>query len=157
MAMNIIERIMLTEGGYVNDPQDAGGETKYGVSKRAHPDLDIKNLTKHEAEQILINDYIVLPGFNDLPNNSLRDQLIDFGYHSGPPRAIRTLQALLGVRIDGTLGPRTAAAILARDANHLNNQLAVKRAEFLVDIIVEKPSQLKYARGWVKRALSFIV
>lgn len=155
--MNIIERILLVEGGYVNDPSDAGGETKYGISKRAHPELDIKNLTRAEAEQILINDYIVEPGFNDLTPSSLRDQLIDFGYHSGPARAIRALQALVGVSIDGILGPGTLAAVSARDAIRLNNQLAAHRVEFLVDLVLDKPSQLKYLRGWVRRALSFIV
>ena len=49
----IIER----EGGYVNDPKDPGGETKYGISKRAFPNLDIKNLSKEEAAKIYYNKY----------------------------------------------------------------------------------------------------
>lgn len=45
------------EGGYVNDPKDPGGETKYGISKRAYPYLDIKNLDKEQAAEIYLRDY----------------------------------------------------------------------------------------------------
>jgi lysozyme family protein len=45
------------EGGYGNDPNDPGGETHFGISKRAYPHLDIKNLTKEEAEAIYHEDY----------------------------------------------------------------------------------------------------
>ena len=44
--------LMLNEGGYVNNPNDPGGETKYGVSKKAYPDIDIENLTLEQAKKI---------------------------------------------------------------------------------------------------------
>ena len=43
---DIIEVVLHHEGGYVNDPKDPGGETNFGIAKRSHPDVDIKNLTK---------------------------------------------------------------------------------------------------------------
>ena len=46
----VIDRVLAHEGGYVNDPDDPGGETKYGISKKAYPKIDIKNLTKEEAK-----------------------------------------------------------------------------------------------------------
>lgn len=52
------------EAGYVNDPQDRGGETKYGVSKRAYPELDIQNLTLAEAKAIYLRDYWERAGCN---------------------------------------------------------------------------------------------
>ena len=58
----IINKVLEHEGGYVNDPTDLGGETKYGITKRFYPDLDIKNLTKEEAKQIYYNDYRKLQG-----------------------------------------------------------------------------------------------
>ena len=48
---NIIEVVLKHEGGYVNDPKDLGGETKYGITKRFYPDVDIKNLTKEKAKE----------------------------------------------------------------------------------------------------------
>jgi hypothetical protein len=53
----IIEIVLEHEGGYVNDPDDAGGETKYGIAKRWYPDVDIKNLTKEQAKKIYHTDY----------------------------------------------------------------------------------------------------
>lgn len=52
-----IKKVVLREGGYVNDPKDPGGETKYGVSKKAYPNLDIARLTVDEAIEIYKNDY----------------------------------------------------------------------------------------------------
>lgn len=51
------EYILNWEGGYSNDPNDPGGETKYGISKRAFPDEDIKNLTKERAKEIYEEKY----------------------------------------------------------------------------------------------------
>ena len=50
----IIEVVLEHEGGYVNDPDDAGGETKYGIAKRWYPSVDIKNLTKEQAKKYII-------------------------------------------------------------------------------------------------------
>jgi lysozyme family protein len=155
--MNIIDRILLTEGGYVNDPSDAGGETKFGISKRAHPDINIKALTKDQARDILVQDYIIDPGFGDLTPGSLRDQLIDFGYHSGPSAAIRTLQAVLGVPVDGVLGPSTRAALQRWDPIRLNNALVKARVVKLAALVQAKPQNLKFIKGWLIRALDFLV
>jgi lysozyme family protein len=58
--------IIGVEGGYVNDPQDPGGETKYGISKRAYPDLDIKNLELQTAKNIYFSDYWEAAGCDKL-------------------------------------------------------------------------------------------
>lgn len=52
-----IEFVLSIEGGYVNDPSDPGGETKYGISKRSYPNVDIKNLTEAGAKEIYKKDY----------------------------------------------------------------------------------------------------
>ncbi len=54
---DIIEVVLHHEGGYVNDPKDPGGETNFGVAKRSHPDVDIKNLTKDGAKEIYKEHY----------------------------------------------------------------------------------------------------
>lgn len=55
------------EGGYVNDPQDPGGETKFGISKRAYPALDIAALTLEQAQQIYLRDYWDACGCDTMP------------------------------------------------------------------------------------------
>ena len=54
---DIINNVLQSEGGYVYDKDDPGGETKYGISKRAYPDFDIKNLTKDDAKAIYLRDF----------------------------------------------------------------------------------------------------
>ena len=51
---DIIEVVLHHEGGYVNDPKDPGGETNFGIAKRSHPDVDIKNLTEEGAKEITL-------------------------------------------------------------------------------------------------------
>lgn len=55
------------EGGYVNNPKDPGGETKYGISKKWYPKLDIKNLTPEHAVAIYLKDYWLIAGCDALP------------------------------------------------------------------------------------------
>lgn len=62
-----IEFLRRHEGGYVNDRDDKGGETKFGISKSAHPKLDIKELTWEEAEEIYLNEYWKPTGCDELP------------------------------------------------------------------------------------------
>ena len=52
------------EGGHVNDPDDPGGETNFGLSKRAYPYLDIAGLTLDQATHIYRRDYWDRPGLN---------------------------------------------------------------------------------------------
>jgi len=62
-----IDFTLKWEGGYSNDPTDPGGETKYGISKRAHPDLDITNLTLEDAKDIYRTEYWNASGCDNLP------------------------------------------------------------------------------------------
>ena len=65
----IIEQVLEHEGGYVNDPKDLGGETKYGITKRFYPDVDIKNLTVEQAKEIYKKDYWDRNRVESLPQN----------------------------------------------------------------------------------------
>ena len=63
----IIADLIVREGGLVSDPDDRGGMTKFGISQRAHPELDIPNLTKEEAKQVYFEDYWVGGHVNRVP------------------------------------------------------------------------------------------
>lgn len=79
--------IKKNEGGYVNDPNDKGGETKYGIAKKFHPNVDIKNLTIDEATEIYYNQY-----FKKLPsilNINLFYQVLDMSINAGVKTALR--------------------------------------------------------------------
>jgi lysozyme family protein len=102
----IIERI---EGGYANDPQDPGGETNYGISKAAYPNVDIAGLTELSAAQIYYNDYWQPSGAGLMPRG-LDLWLLDGAINHGVGTAAMILQGVLGVAQDGKVGPTTAAA-----------------------------------------------
>jgi hypothetical protein len=83
--------IFKWEGEYVNDPKDLGGETKYGISKRWYPHLDIKNLTRDQASKIYYKDYWKKAGCDKhfFPDNIL---LFDTAVHMGVFRALEIYQ-----------------------------------------------------------------
>jgi lysozyme family protein len=98
------------EGGYVNDPNDPGGETKYGISKRAYPNVDIANLTLADAKQLYEKDYWEVAHCQDCPP-TLAILVFDAAVNNGPGAAISWLQSAVGVTADGNIGPVTLAAI----------------------------------------------
>ena len=87
----IIDNVLESEGGYVNDKDDAGGETNMGISKKAYPDLDIKNLSKEEAKQIYYEDYWCPSKADQLPTQ-LREVYFDMVVNFGRRGAARVLQ-----------------------------------------------------------------
>ena len=82
------------EGGYVNDPNDPGGETNWGISKRAYPNLDVKNLTRDGAIQIYRRDYWDALGCDRFPS-VIAIALFDAAVNQGPVAAVRILQRAL--------------------------------------------------------------
>ena len=107
-----IAQLMEIEGYYSDDPDDMGGETKYGISQKAYPDIDIKALTFDDAKQIYKRDY-----WNKLQCDSFTDdviawELFDFGVNAGVKKSARILQEALNLigyttPVDYIIGPQT--------------------------------------------------
>lgn len=161
----LITDIIAREGKvYTNDPSDKGGPTKFGITQatlaayRGHavtPD-DVKNLQESEARQIYKDRYVNAAHFDQIKDEKVRAELVDFGVNSGPQTAVKHLQEVLGVTVDGALGPKSLAAANAFEGRALLNKLAVNRLLFLLNLGLNNSSQLKYVRGWANRAVSFI-
>lgn len=105
-----VSLILKHEGGYVNHFSDPGGETKYGISKRSYPKLDIKNLTVEQAKDIYYHDFW-LKAKCDKMKYSVAIQVFDMAVNAGVSRAIKILQKVLGVTQDGIIGPVTLGAV----------------------------------------------
>lgn len=90
-----VEFVLKHEGGYVDNPNDPGGETKYGISKRAYPELDIKNLTEEKAKEIYHRDYWLKSGCEKIASG-LDIVVFDTAVNCGVARA----SALLGITHD---------------------------------------------------------
>jgi lysozyme family protein len=142
--------ILDAEGGYVNDPDDAGGETNYGISKRAYPDLDIASLTRYDAENIYYRDYWLRCQCNELPDQFAIAVFCSAVNH-GADRAVRLLQETLQVDIDGVIGQHTIAAARSQNNRYVLGRLLSFRGVFYADLATRKPEQRKFLRGWLRR------
>lgn len=100
----LIDRILDHEGGYVNHPNDPGGETKFGIAKRSYPHVNIAALTRVEAIEIYRRDFYE-PVAKVIDNEDLLFQVLDAAVNHGMGNATRMLQRALDVADDGHWGP----------------------------------------------------
>ena len=148
----IIEQVLEHEGGYVNDPKDLGGETKYGITKRFYPDIDIKNLTIEQAKEIYKKDYWDRNRVESLPQE-LWHIFFDMCVNMGRRTAVKVLQRAANnkgrnIDVDGGLGPATIGALKGVEVDRVR----AYRVKFYVDLITDKPEQEKFFLGWFRRA-----
>jgi lysozyme family protein len=142
----LIQRLLENEGGYVNNPKDPGGETKYGISKRSYPDLDIKNLTVEHAIGIYFNEYLDHIPYAQM-HPAVAWQLLDFGVNSGMRTAVKALQRFLGVKADGLIGPRTLSAMSELDVSLVVIGVLSERIKLLMSLSTWDT----FKNGWSNR------
>lgn len=150
-----IRLIGLAEGGYANDKNDPGGETNFGITARTYaawniktgrPQRSVRELTKGEADEIIAAQYFEPVQFDALPAGV--DYLVaDFAVNSGPARAAKELQSLVGVTADGIIGLQTIAAVRAADQVQLINGYCERRMKFLRGLRTWR----HYKNGWTSR------
>lgn len=134
------------EGGYVNHPDDPGGETKFGITKRTYPDEDIRDMTLARAKVIYRRDFWDRVRGDELPY-PIAFQLFDAAVNSGRGNAIRWMQAAAGVAADGKFGPLTLAAILRADPEGLMARFNGHRLMFMTNLSTWK----SFGKGWARR------
>lgn len=140
------DRLMGHEGGYVNDPADPGGETKWGISKRAYPAISIAALTREDAREIYLRDFWARVNADSLPDG-VAWQLLDFAVNSGIETAVRYLQRALGVADDGYWGPASQAASDAASESDIVMMLNAERLDFMTRL----RNWPDHGRGWARR------
>jgi len=178
----IAEEIVAREGGFVNDPDDSGGATNFGVTihtmRRLGLDLDrdgdvdvgdVRALSRGQAVTIFIDHYYRRPGIAGLPE-VLRASVFDMYVNAGA-NAVKILQRLLremgeAVDVDGVIGPQTqAAAARAAQAapGHIGDAYGIARRNYYFALADARPASRKFARtrsggkgGWIRRAEEFI-
>jgi lysozyme family protein len=141
-----VEVILQHEGGYVNDPKDPGGETNFGISKRAYPNVDVKALTKEAAKEIYRRDYWEAGKVSKLPER-LRLAFFDTAVNSGVAGATKILQATLKLTQDGVLGPKTLAEAYAKDPAELTAAFLSRR----LTVLSVQSTFERFGAGWQLR------
>ena len=178
----IAKAIIAREGGYVNDKDDPGGATKYGVTigtlKRLGIDVtgdgavnvaDVKALSRDQAKDIFLKEYYERPRIGELPE-ALRASVFDMSVNAGKA-SVEILQRLLTemgftVEADGVIGPKTltaAAQAMEAASGFLVDAYGIARRNWYYGLADRRPTLRKYARrkdggkgGWITRAEEFI-
>jgi len=152
--------ILKHEGGYVNNPNDFGGETKYGIAKRFFPHEDIKNLTIERAKYLYFHSYWLPMKLDGIikPENVL--EIFDMGVNAGKGNAIRIAQRVVKVDADGFCGPMTKAAINTYKRIGLVNGKEVEfdflhdykmaRVQYYLKISNRRDNKV-FLKGWLNR------
>lgn len=148
-----LDFVLAMEGGYSNDPYDPGGRTKYGISHRAYPNLDIEKLTLDDARAIYLRDYWNGSGAKvaDI-SPELAMIMFDTAVNMGVPTAIRFLQRVLHVKEDGIFGPVTKNTLETTDINSLIDWYMTNRMLRYTEL----EGWSRYRRGWTKRLMSLL-
>jgi lysozyme family protein len=141
-----LAHVLLSEGGYVNNPRDPGGATNQGITQREYnawrtrhgqPPQDVRLLTSGEGSALYREEYWNKVSGDLLPSG-VDYCAFDFCVNSGPyeadeclQRAIESLQASAGVTVDGVIGPKTIAALQAADPRRIINEVCAERLAFM--------------------------
>lgn len=150
-----LSRVLQHEGGKVDDRQDPGGRTAFGVTQRVYDDWrrdqglprrDVWFIVEAEIEAIYRMLYWNAVRADDLPSG-VDYAVFDFAVNSGPNRAIRYLQRAVGVADDGRIGPMTLAAVNAKPACETIAAVSAARLDFLGQL----PTFARFGRGWTAR------
>jgi lysozyme family protein len=152
-----IKSVLKNEGLYSNDVDDAGGETKFGISKRSYPNLDIKNLSVEKAKKIYKKDFWENQNYKNIKNKELAIKIFDLAVNIGSSRANKLIQRSLRsvnkkVEENGVLDDVTICLINESDATDLLSALKSEAAGYYRLIVSTKPHRAKFLKGWLNRA-----
>lgn len=179
---DIAEEIVAREGGFVNDPDDPGGATNFGVTIHTMRALgldldgdgdidvaDVRAMTRARAVDIFIEHYFHRPRIDELPE-ALQASVFDMQVNAGA-NAVRILQRLVtemgfATAADGVIGPSTLRAVQSAHAaapDHIADAYAIARRNYYLGLADARPTLRKFARtraggkgGWVRRAEEFM-
>lgn len=173
------EYLLKVEGGYSNHPNDAGGPTNHGISLKFLkylPDMgdvnkdgkidgdDIKKLDPNLATQIYKREFWDKYGYGAIQDDIIATKIFDMAVNMGPLNAHRLVQRAYNsivkpyeaLSTDGIWGPKTLKAINGADPNILLKKIINQLNQYYDALVINKPSQIVFLRGWKKRAASYL-
>ena len=154
----LVPFVLKWEGGFVNDKNDLGGCTNKGVTLatfqsyfgKGKTATDLKNITDEQWNTIFKKGFWDKWKADDITDQNVANILVDWYWCSGN-YGIKIPQRVLGVTVDGVIGPKSIAAVNAKDGKALFKQLKQERLDFIDRICQTRPQNKKYKKGWLNR------
>lgn len=155
--------ILDWEGGWVDDDNDLGGATNKGVTmqtyelycrKNGYPrptEEQLKNLTDEQFTEILKTLYWDKCKGDYIQSQSVANVIVDWAWNSGTGTAIKQVQNILGVKVDGIIGNITLSAINSSSPLPLFGQIKKARIAYIESICKARKANNKYKKGWLRR------
>jgi len=147
-----LELVLKSEGGWVNNPKDPGGETNLGVTKKVweewvgHEVKTMKDLTPEDVAPMYQAKYFMACYANQLPVG-IDYMAFDAAVNMGPGRAVKLLQECLGCVPDGTIGPRTMQLIDQKKPEDIVDLYSKRKTSFYEGLA----TFATFGKGWLKR------
>jgi len=159
-----VSKTLAWEGGYVHDVLDPGGETKFGIAKRFHPDVDIAALTVKRAKEIYRAEYWN-PLYDGISSQEVADELFDFGVNVGRPPAVQIFQGSIRylsigpIVTDGVFGQKTLEAANALESRLLLREFRARQAYYYANLVIRQPDasepdKKRFLLGWLRRVMA---
>lgn len=153
------DEVIGLEGGYIDDPDDTGGETNWGIAKKWHPNVDIKNLTKEGAMGIYWEEYWNPLLLGQIISGLVASEVFEQAINMGRKQAILHVQhslSLLGIGVtrDGIIGQQTIKGINSLPVVKVESYMkCLNGFQFMryLEIVSNNPSQKKFFVGWLRR------
>ena len=174
------------EGGYVNDPHDAGGETIFGIARNMWKDLPLwrivddykkavgdlserENRTQLEKLCLGNGEFVKLKNAfykaqfwdklkgDELHSQAIANNVYDFAVNAGVKQSVRSLQRCLNIEADGIFGNESLKACNNALEKEVNNAFCKAREQFYKDLVTRKPANEKFLKGWLGRVKRFYV
>lgn len=155
-----IPPLLHHEGGYVNDPDDCGGATKFGICRRSYPKLDIASLTLDDARAIYERDFWKPLLLDHVHSQAVATKLLDTAVLIGKTRAVEFLQRSVQeagggiVLVDGKMGEKTLMAINMSSSGLLLASYRRLLATYYENLATQIPGNRKFLKGWLLRAVA---
>ena len=147
---------LAREGGskFTDDTNDRGGATKYGISQRSYPNIDIRNLSERDARTIYKRDYWDRLRGDEITSQVIAEQLFDTCVNIGVKTGSRLAQSVLGIQpADGVIGSASLASINKADPMMFVASFTLAKIARYAYICNRDKSQSKYLLGWINRTL----
>ncbi len=168
------QKMLIHEGGYVNDLDDQGGETYKGISRNNHKNwsgweiidksknksgfpatLDKDVQLQIQLEQFYRTNFWSPLNAEHISNQTIADSIFDFSVNAGVITSVRLVQSIIGVKADGIIGEQTLRKLNSLDFGYFLPAFTVAKISHYITIIIKRPANKKYFYGWVTRVLEY--